>query len=181
VIAAVPLQTPKLLLKPLQAEHANGAYLVWMNDPMVMRYTESRDRAFTGADLLSFIEQCNQDPSLLLLGMFDKRDGDKHIGNIKLGPIQPKHQRGDIGLIVGDRQKWGQGFAREAISAVTKHAFGALGLSKVTAGCYTSNQGSVGAFLAAGWFEEGRRKRHGLVDGNWEDEILLACLRDDRA
>jgi [ribosomal protein S5]-alanine N-acetyltransferase len=166
------IETPQLKLVSLARHHASGPYLAWMNDPEIVRYTESRDRKFSSSDLESFIAGCNEDPSVLLLGMIDKRDG-LHVGNIKLA-FELRHRRGDMGLIVGDKTKWGRGFGRESIAAVTNYAFNALNLAKVAAGCYASNVGSIRAFIAAGWHEEARRKRHALCDGRWEDVILLA-------
>ncbi len=173
-----PISTPQLTLVSLSTGHAAGPYLVWMNDVEVMKYLESRDRAYRRSDLETYIEDCNSDPAVLLLGLFDRCDG-VHVGNIKLGPVEARHRRGDVGLVIGDKTKWGRGLAREAIVGITDHAFAALDLAKVTAGCYGSNVGSVRAFLAAGWHEEARRRRHCLCDGKWEDVIMLARFRDD--
>ncbi len=171
------LQTAQLSLASLSAEHARDPYLAWMNDPVVTQYTESHGRRFNASDLAAFIGACNADPDVLLLGLFGRADG-KHVGNIKLGPIEVRHRRGDIGLIVGDKSKWSRGYAREAIAAVTDYAFSALDLIKMTAGCYASNVGSQRAFIAAGWEEEGRRRRHGVIGGRRDDLILLARFRD---
>ncbi|MCC7250958.1 GNAT family protein [Hyphomicrobium sp.] len=171
------LRTQQLFLSSLTASHAGGPYLAWMNDPDVTRYTESSGRRFDRADLETFIVQCNEDPVVLLLGMFDLDDS-RHVGNIKLGPLEMRHRRADVGLIVGDRSKWGRGFAKEAISAVTSYAFCELGIEKLTAGCYARNIGSARAFLGAGWHEEGCRYRHGVVDGRREDVIQIARFSD---
>jgi len=177
MILKYALQTPQLSLASLSVEHASDPYLAWMNNQVVTQYTESHGRQFAASDLAAFIDGCNADPGVLLLGMFDRSDG-KHVGNIKLGPIERRHSRGDIGLIVGDKSKWGRGYAREAIAALTDYAFSVLDIAKVTAGCYASNVGSQRAFLAAGWEEEGRRRRHGVIGGRRDDLILLACFRD---
>ena len=171
------IETPQLKLASLSSRHAAGRYLKWMNDPEAVRFLESRDRRFDRVDLEAYIDDCNKNPSVILLGMFDRHD-ESHVGNIKLGPVDSRHRRGDIGLIVGDKTKWGRGFAREAIAAVAEYAFSDLDLAKLTAGCYASNVGSIRAFLAAGWHEEARRKRHVLFNGNWEDVVLLARFGD---
>lgn len=171
------IETPQLILAPLSIDHASGPYLEWMNNPEVVRFLESRFQHFERADLELFIENCNRSSSIILLGMFDRRDG-THVGNIKLGPIDGRHRRGEIGLIVGDKSKWGRGLAREAIAATAEFAFSELNLAKLTAGCYASHIGSIRAFLAAGWHEEARRTRHVLLDGQWEDVILLARFGD---
>jgi RimJ/RimL family protein N-acetyltransferase len=146
-----------------------------MNDPEVTRFLESRFRAFTQDDLKSFIRSCNDDDDVLLLGIF-VRDGQRHIGNLKIGPFDRHHQLGDMGIAIGDATVWGKGYAREAIAAATDFAFKFVGLHKVTAGIYASNKGSHRAFLAAGFAEEGRRRDHYRFDGRWEDALLMGRL-----
>jgi ribosomal-protein-alanine N-acetyltransferase len=167
------LDTPRLRLAPLDCIHAAGPYLQWMNDPEVVRWLEVRGKSFTTADLADFIESQNANPLVHMFGMFRRNDG-RHIGNIKIGPLETRHGRGDIGLLIGDRGSWGKGYAREAIAAMADYALGPLGLHKVTAGCYAGNEGSRRAFLAAGFVQEGTRRAQ-LWDGErWDDEYLFA-------
>jgi RimJ/RimL family protein N-acetyltransferase len=171
------LETPQLILTELTAEQAGGPYLSWMNDAGIMQFLESRFRNYTEADLTDFIATTNTDPANLMLGMFLKSDG-SHVGNIKIGPIDPHHARGDIGLLIGDRAQWGKGLARESIDALARHAFEALELHKVTAGCYGENVGAQKAFLAAGFSVEGRRPRHFRHQESWQDHVLLCRFAD---
>lgn len=172
------LETPQLILTELSAEHANGPYLDWMNDAGIMQFLESRFRSYTESDLADFIEATNADPDNLMLGMF-LRDGGTHVGNIKIGPIDRHHARGDIGLLIGNRAQWGKGLARESIDALASHALGELGLHKVTAGCYGANLGAQKAFLAARFTEEGRRPNHFRYEDSWQDHVLLCRFADD--
>lgn len=166
------LETRQLILSELTAEHAAGPYLDWMNDSGLMQFLESRFRSHSQADLAAFIEATNADADTLMLGMFLRTDG-THVGNIKIGPIDRHHLRGDIGLLIGDRNQWGRGLARESIDAIATHALGPLGLHKVTAGCYGANIGAQKAFLAAGFVEEGRRPRHFRYQDSWQDHVLF--------
>lgn len=57
-----------------------------------------------------------------------------HIGNIKIGPINPHHNYADISYFIGEKSLWGKGIATEAIQLILKYAFEELKLHKVTAG-----------------------------------------------
>lgn len=174
----VVIETLRLRLQPLEPRHASGPYLSWMNDEEITRYLESRFRKYSEDDLAAFIDQANSDPDVVLCGMFRRADG-QHIGNIKLGPINHHHRRSDMGLIVGNKSCWGQGYGREAILAVTFHAFSALRLHKLTAGCYAANVGSVRAFLAAGFVQEGVRHSHYRCGATWHDGLLFGRVNPD--
>ena len=107
------------------------------------------------------------------------REGDRHIGNIKLGPIDWLHRTGDIGILIGERDCWGKGYAAEAIALLAEYAFGTLNLHKLTASCYEPNQGSTRAFTKAGFEIEGVRKQQFFCEGRYVDLVLLGRVRDE--
>ena len=174
---ATPLRTRRLVLRTLTSADAVERYLAWMHDAETMRYLEARLAEHSLESLRRYIETCNAGSDQLLLGIC-LTDG-SHVGNIKLGPIDPYHQHAAIGLLIGERGQWGKGYATEAIAAMTGHAFRELGLEKLYAGCYASNIGSARAFLKAGWTEEGRNRAHWRSDGGREDNVQLGITRAD--
>lgn len=133
-----------------------------MNDPEATRYLEARFVHHDRESLRRFIAQAP------IYGVYA---AGKHVGNIKL-EIDRHHNRGNIGLLIGP-EYWGRGYATHAINAITDLAF-ELGLRKVTAGAYAGNTGSIRAFEKAGFEREGVLKDHWLVDGEYQDGILLA-------
>ena len=167
-----PLRGSQLTLRSLTSADASGPYLGWMTDPRVLRYLEARHVTHHVASLTTFIESSNTDPAVLLLGIVTA-DG-RHIGNIKLGPIDAQHRRADIGILIGETTMWGRGYAPEAIRTLAGHAFGRLRLRKLTAGFYESNGGSIRAFQKAGFQEEARLFAHWRLDNSREDGILMA-------
>jgi RimJ/RimL family protein N-acetyltransferase len=168
-----PLRRGRLTLRSLRSVDANGPYLRWMSDPLVLRYLEARHAQHDAASLAAFIEASNADPTVLLLGITTTSD-QRHIGNIKLGPIDRQHGRADIGLLIGDTAMWGQGYAAEAIGMLADHAFTELGVRKLTAGFYAGNAGSIRAFEKAGFRVEARLVGHWALDGRREDGVLMA-------
>lgn len=146
-------------------------------DDTLLRFVEARFQSHTEDSLAAYIEAVNISSTDLLLGICRIED-DEHIGNIKLGPISSAHLHAAIGLLVGERRYWGQGYATEAIRGLSEYAFKALRLNKLFAGCYASNEASRRAFLRAGYVEEGRFSQHWQLNGVPEDGIQLGCTRD---
>jgi len=169
------IQGPRIYLRPVKISDASREYVQWLNDPEVNQYLERRFVRHTLPSLKKYINTISRDPNLIFLAIVLK-EGDKHIGNIKLGPIDRNHKVGDIGIMIGDKLCWGKGYATEAVKLLCEYAFGELRLHKVTAGAYENNIGSIKAFLKLGFFEEGRRKRHLFYKGKWVDNVLLAKI-----
>lgn len=168
-----PLVGKNLLLRTLRIEEVSPTYLAWISDMDVNRYLEIRFSAPASlVDLRSFVAATNDSDDTLLLGMFLREDA-RHIGNIKLGPIDRHHGTGDIGLLIGERSEWGKGHACEAIALLADYAFAHLSLAKITASCYAENEGSRRAFLKAGFVEEGRRVAQYMSCGKRLDAVML--------
>lgn len=159
----------------LTPDHVTDAYVGWMADPEVGRFLESRFSTHSRADIQAYVagRLAGDD---LMLGIHS-RVLDRHVGNIKLGPIQRRHGVGEIGIMIGDRQAWGRGIATAAIRLITGIAFEELGLRKLSAGCYASNIGSRKAFESADFTVEAVRPAHVLVDGRPDDAVLLGLAK----
>lgn len=168
----------RLRLRDVRIEDANHTYAGWMNDPEVVRYTESRYVRHSPESLRDFIETVAASRHNLFLAI-TKKDNARHIGNIKLGNINDVHGTADIGIIIGDKSCWGRGYASEAVSLLADYAFATVGLHKLTAGCYAANESSARAFEKAGFKIEGVLKEHCLCDDERIDVLLLVRLRTD--
>lgn len=169
------LESARLYLREVRPSDVNEAYYRWMNDPEVTHYLESRFYPNSMEGLREYVIAKLGDRNNVFLAIVLK-DADRHIGNIKLGPIDWIHRVADIGLIIGEKDCWGRGYATEAIRLISKYAFEQLNLHKLTAGCYSSNQGSAKAFQKAGFMVEGVRKDHFYIDGRYVDDILLGLV-----
>jgi [ribosomal protein S5]-alanine N-acetyltransferase len=163
----------ELSLFVLDPSDVGDAYVGWLNEPRINRYLESRFTEHTIESTREFVQGARASASTLMLGMRSATLG-RHVGNIKLGPIDVHHGLSEIGLLIGDPNAWGRGVGRTAISILCDIAREQLGLRKLTAGCYESNAGSQKAFLAAGFVVEGRRERHFILDGQPEALVLMA-------
>jgi len=172
------LEGTRIYLRDVRLSDVNGTYHRWMNDPEVTRYLESRFYPNSIESLQKYVSQKMGDRDNVFLGIFLK-DGDRHIGNIKLGPINWIHRYGDIGIIIGEKDCWGKGYATEAIQVMTDYAFKTLNLNRLTAGCYANNVGSAKAFLKTGWQQEAVRPRFFFSDGCYVDLIMLGILRPE--
>lgn len=146
-----------------------------MNDPETTRYLESRFATHTRESLIANVEMHAADPASLFLAIV-LREGDRHIGNVKLGPIDERHGTADVGILLGEPDCRGQGYASEAIAQLTALAIGELGLRKLTAGCYAANAASALVFERAGWRREAVRPAQFVLDGEPVDEVLMGLV-----
>lgn len=170
------INTPRLILRPLNSNDINATYLSWLNDPSVNAYLETRFLPQTLESLNSYWEEHRDDASNPWFAICLKED-ERHIGNIKLGPINWIHRRADVSLFIGDSNCWGSGYATESISALTEWAFVVLDLQKLNAGIYADNIGSCRAFEKCGFELEAKLRSEVFINGQRSDVFRFGLPR----
>jgi [ribosomal protein S5]-alanine N-acetyltransferase len=167
----------QISLRGIKISDVNDTYCKWMNDPEITAFLESRFQSYSIKDLKKYVENKINSSNNLFLAIILKKD-DRHIGNIKLSDINWYHKYCDIGIIIGEKDCWGKGYAFEAIKLLTDFAFSELKLHKITAGAYDVNESSVRAFLKAGYFIEGKRKKHFLFENRYVNAVQMAIINE---
>ncbi|RKF16373.1 N-acetyltransferase [Roseovarius spongiae] len=97
------------------------------------------------------------------------------LDNIRRGPAQA----GTLGYWVGESFAR-QGYMREAIEAVTHHAFERMDLSRIEAACLPENAASRALLEKSGFKYEGVAQSYLQINGRWRTHVLYAALRADR-
>ena len=119
-----------IYIEILTTKNISKEYADWLNDVETMQFIETERRKYSYNEIIDFVKQIEKSNNDYLFGIFDSNTN-KHIGSIKLGNINYKHSRGDIGLIIGEKKYWGKGIATEAIKLITYFAFNNIKLNKV--------------------------------------------------
>ncbi len=173
----VKIMGERIFLELLSDEGISEDYVTWMQDKDVLQYLTGRDGGYSVQELKEYVTQMKKSPHDYLFGIFLKEEN-VHIGNIKIGNVNSLHRFGDVGLIIGNKDRWGKGYATEAVALATQYAFNGLNLNKLTAGMVVDNVGSYKAFIKAGYREVGRLTGHVLLKGRYVDTVLVEKCRD---
>lgn len=88
-------------------------------------------------------------------GIFDVSNGDElYIGTIELYDI--RRTEATLGIIIGERSHWSQGYGPEAVRALLEYAFDELCLERVTLSTFEDNPRAQSAFKKVGFIERRR-------------------------
>jgi RimJ/RimL family protein N-acetyltransferase len=166
----------RIYLRRLTEDDVSEEYVKWMNDPDINQYLESRFNVQTIDSTKAFIRSVTNEKNYQF-GIFVKGTS-RHIGNIKIGNINPYHKYADVGFLIGEKDFWGKGIATEAIKLITDYAFTVLGLHKLWGGAYAPNVGSQKAFLKNGYQIEGCKKSHCMCDGKYVDSFIFGIVNE---
>ena len=165
----------KVLLKPFSVSDINDAYIGWLNDPNVVKFSNQRflkhDResclryqaSFEGTENLFVSVRCLSD--------------DSPIGTLT-AYVARHHGTVDLGIMIGDKSVWGQGYGQDAWDTLTNWLIGREGIRKLTAGTLACNFGMIRLMERSGMSQEAVKKAQELVEGRPEDILYYAKFHD---
>ncbi len=169
------IDTGRFVLRCLTEDDVTDRYISWLNDPEVTRYLQARNSKHNHDSTLAYVKNHNNIDKFLF-GIFDKSK-DMHIGNFSLS-VSLVHKTGIQGVMIGDKEYWGQGVILEARAGLLDICFGELGLFKVNGLPLASNLPAVFNYKRQAWVVEGIQSKQYLCDGKRVDGIHFSMFRD---
>jgi RimJ/RimL family protein N-acetyltransferase len=103
----------------------------------------------------------------------------KAIGSTGIHGINWLDANGTTGIVIGEKDRWGKGYATEAMRLRTRYAFRELNLHKLLTEAETDNEASRKALEHNGYRSVGIRHEQTFRDGKWKDRWLGELLRAD--
>ena len=168
----------KVVLRPIEAADVEGPYLDWLNDYEVTRFLETGTTPATRATLQRYLDTVAAAAGTVMLAIVEKASG-LHVGNIKLAGVHSVHRRADLGIMLGDKSRWGRGYGREAVALVLAYGFDRLNLNKIYLGVDVDNAAAVKVYEELGFKIEGTQRQHLFRDGAYRDRHLMGILREE--
>ena len=142
------LETERLILKPLNRHFLSQDYVNWMNDEKVNRHLESGGD-YTLEKLTSYLKEVEDKPKYFWA--INLKETDQHIGNIKIDPIDLNLLWGEYGIMIGNRNAWGKGIAKEASKIVIDFCFNILYLVQINLGVKKNNLKAISLYEKLGF------------------------------
>lgn len=173
----VPLQTPRLTLRFLEASDSDAVFQLFA-DAEAVRYWSCapwQQRA-QADDYLTTTLQHYADGSALRWALIDASQA--LVGVVTLYHFDQQNARCDVGYMLA-RPYWGQRYMQEALRAVFDYAFGPLGLHRIEADIHPDNAASVGLLQSLHFRLEGHLRERWFVNGEISDSLILGLLARD--
>ncbi|MFA6414391.1 MAG: GNAT family N-acetyltransferase [Candidatus Paceibacterota bacterium] len=165
----------RVYVRPMSETDATSVYAAWLNDSEVNKYLATKST--TVEELKRYIATKNGQSDTLLFGMFLKEDN-RHIGTIKLEPIDIANKRATIAIMLGDKREWGKGYGPESMRLLITHCFNELGLEEVNLGVLAQNVSAIKSYEKIG-FKEVKREAGAITYPNGIFDQVTMTLHTD--
>jgi RimJ/RimL family protein N-acetyltransferase len=152
-------------------------FVRWLNDPEVTQYlggsmmpmsTESEERWFE--------RQMAEGEGWPLT--IETADG-VTIGNISLMHLDKRNHHAELGIVIGEKKYWSQGYGTDAIRTLLHYAFQELNLHRVFLRVYSYNPRAIRCYEKVGFLHEGRLRQASYRHGAYHDELIMGILREE--
>lgn len=102
------------------------------------------------------------------------------IGNIHL-KYDNKNKVGHFGIVIGEKQAWDKGYAREAFVLIINYAFTKLDCNRLELMVYSNNERAKKLYKKLGFIFEGRQRQklYNSITKKFEDDEIYSILRQE--
>jgi ribosomal-protein-alanine N-acetyltransferase len=165
------LRGEQVLLRAFRPADVTDAHVAWLNDPVLMRYSNQR-----------FLRH-DRDSSLRYLASFEGSDNlylsvrlqadDRPVGTLTAYRSR-HHATADMGILIGDPSVRGQGIGQDAWNTFAQWLLGPGRTRKLTCGTLGCNRSMIRIAGGSGMTLEAVRKAQEIVDGAPQDILYFA-------
>lgn len=100
-----------------------------------------------------------------------------YIGGCALFNFDHVARRCELGITIGDKNYWGQGYGGDAVRVLLDYGFRHHNLHRVYLSVNSTNPRAIGAYRRCGFVEEGRLRAHMWSNGQYIDLVQMGILR----
>ncbi len=101
------------------------------------------------------------------------------IGFISLGSIDKENRKAELGMLIGEKRMWNQGFGTDALVTLLRHLFLELDFHRVGLEVFEYNVRAKKVYEKTGFTIEGLERQGLYRNGRYYDIILMGILRDE--
>lgn len=101
------------------------------------------------------------------------------IGNTSFISILEIDRCAEIGIMLGEKAYWNQGYGTETMRTMLRHGFETLNLHRIWLQVYPDNKRGIHAYEKAGFKHEGIYREAHYQGGRYHDVYLMSILRQD--
>jgi RimJ/RimL family protein N-acetyltransferase len=101
------------------------------------------------------------------------------VGNCGFIDINWRLRSAQVGIFIGEKSYWNQGYGTEVMQLLLNHGFNTLNLNRIGLMVYEDNRRAIRSYEKAGFTNEGRFRQGHYQNGDYIDVILMSVLREE--
>jgi RimJ/RimL family protein N-acetyltransferase len=165
-------------LRPIERDDL-PRYVEWFGDPEVRRHLDLY-LPFSLAQEERWFENLQEllDKEQVVMLAIETAEG-VHIGNLGLMRINWKDRHAELGICIGDKAYWDQGYGSDAIRTMLRLAFREMNLHRVFLRVHDNHARGIRCYRKVGFRQEGTMRESVFREGAYRDVHLMSILASE--
>lgn len=156
-------------------------FVRWFNDSETLSFLSMRAPMSVPMEEAWFNHMVEQQGKDAYHFTMCRLEDDKPIGTLGLFQVDTVNGNAGIGISIGEKQLWGQGYGTDAMFALLDFGFGQLRLERMWLEVYDFNDRGRRSYEKCGFVLEGTERHAIFKRGEYHDVHLMSILRDEWA
>lgn len=156
------------------------AFVRWLNDPEVRRNLDMFIPLSMGQEEKWYADVLNRPIEEHPLCIEVKTDHDwVFVGNLSFIQIDQTNRSAEIGIVIGEKKFWSQGYGTEAMRLMVKYGFENLNFNRIFLRVYEINPRGKRCYEKAGFNIDGRLREARYLEGEYIDVFMMSILKSE--
>lgn len=159
------------------------SFLKWINDPEVtenLMLVSPMSRIEEERWYENMLERPPCEHVMVINIKVPENPGEWHsIGTCQFIHIDWRNRSAELGIMIGEKSCWNQGFGTETMRMLLEHGFNILNLHRIWLQVYAKNTRGIHAYEKAGFIHEGQFRQAHYQHGRYYDVHLMSVLKDE--
>lgn len=159
-------------LRPLEPSDIDLLYL-WENNTQIWEVSNTKT-PYSKHILAQYLRESAKDIyELKQLRLMIQNEQANPVGAVDLFDFEPYHLRAGVGILIHNQDDRKQGYATNALHALSNYALHVLGLKQLYANIASDNTISIHLFEKLDFKQAGIKKNWLKIPGGWKDEMIF--------
>jgi RimJ/RimL family protein N-acetyltransferase len=159
-------------------------FVKWLNDPEVRRYLSfimpiSMANEEQWFENMLKLPAAEQPFAIEIRKTYLEKEAEawQMIGNCSFMDVDHTARSAEVGLFIGDKSCWNQGYGTEVMRLLLHFGFGTLNLNRIFLRVDEDNKGGIRAYEKAGFVHEGLLRQAIYREQQYHDMLIMSVLR----
>jgi RimJ/RimL family protein N-acetyltransferase len=152
-------------------------FVRWINDPEVTEFLQFEPPMSIEDEEIWFQHMVQSKDRTFAI---ETKDG-RLIGNIGLMGLDLRNRKTEVGIMIGEKDMWSQGYGTDAMLILLRYLFEEMNINRVGLYADVSNHRALRSYEKCGFSREGVVRQYRFKDGRYLDSVLMSMLQQDWA
>ena len=169
------IQGSNFRLESFSEKYITEEYVSWLRDREIIEVIISANPNVTINDIKEYCHKMMESKKNYFFAIVMNED-DKHIGNLRLGPIDYNFRICRYGMMIGNKEYHNKGIGTEVVKLALDFCFEKLGMHKVFLDVLEHNKPAIKIYEKNGFETEGIQRDQVFKDGNYYDIRIMGII-----